>query len=388
MTESAAGEHLLTSIVPTVYQNGTAHTRKAMTFSYSGPATDRYYDSANLVAGQPYASQTSWQYLTRYQDLDTGVGSTITYGEAYGNTHGTPYVTDGNGNVTDDRLDPFYCPNNPDTSKRCTGVYAHQEEKAWTSQVVTKIQALGTDSSDPTIPPTTTYNYSLATTGSDPSRNPITGTGVPPQEGQCVRDTWIPGYNSNHVSQPDGDWQDYYHSEYRGFNIVYVTSMAGDVTADYYFSTEAWYTPQTDGPNYSSGSLYQEDAYWGNQLTDRHILRHTTNQYLGTQGGSINSCNTALNATYTPCEVVLTSSKTLYAEDAGTSNANAPWVEHDYTYDDINAQGLVTTPPDYHNVLQEVISSKDAPTITKKWTYQTNDQTAGGDLLPCERRQS
>ena len=72
---------------------------------------------------------------------------------------------------------------------------------------------------------------------------------------------------------------------------------------------------------------------------------------------------------------MLTSTKTLYAEGAGTSNANAPWVEHDYTYDDINAQGLVTTPPDYHNLLQEVISSKDASTITKKWTYQTNDQT-------------
>src|SRR5579885_507798 len=359
-------------------QTLTAHTNvlASVPFDVSGDPTNQTPPTPQMASMSGNSGQLSYTYPLSLPAGPDGFGPALQMSYSGGSPN-QRY-----GNVTDDRLDPFYCPNNannPDTTKRCTGVYAHPEEKAWTSQVVTKIQALGTDSSDPTVPaPATTYNYSLATTGSDPSCNPITGTGVPPQEGQCVRDTWIPGYNSNHVSQPDGDWQDYYHSEYRGFNIVYVTSMAGDVTADYYFSTEAWYTPQTDGPNYSAGSLYQEDAYWGNQLIDGQILRRTTNQYLGTQGSTVNACNTALNATYTPCEVVLTSSKTLYAEDAGTDNANAPWVEHDYTYDDINAQGLVTTPPDYHNVLQEVISSKDAPTITKKWTYLVNDQTAGG----------
>src|SRR5579883_2835226 len=357
-------------------QTLTAHTNvlASVPFDVSGDPTNQTPPTPQMASMSGNSGQLSYTYPLSLPAGPDGFGPALQMSYSGGSPN-QRY-----GNVTDDRLDPFYCPNNannPDTTKRCTGVYAHPEEKAWTSQVVTKIQALGTDSSDPTVPaPATTYNYSLATTGSDPSCNPITGTGVPPQEGQCVRDTWIPGYNSNHVSQPDGDWQDYYHSEYRGFNIVYVTSMAGDVTADYYFSTEAWYTPQTDGPNYSAGSLYQEDAYWGNQLIDGQILRRTTNQYLGTQGSTVNACNTALNATYTPCEVVLTSSKTLYAEDAGTDNANAPWVEHDYTYDDINAQGLITNTPAYHNVLQEVISSKDAPTITKKWTYLVNDQVA------------
>ena len=64
---------------------------------------------------------------------------------------------------------------------------------------------------------------------------------------------WIPGYDGTQTPHPDGDWTDYYHAEYRGFNYVYITSSAGNLTADHYVSTEGWGTPQSDGANYNSG---------------------------------------------------------------------------------------------------------------------------------------
>ena len=89
-----AGEHLLSTITPTVYQSGTAHQLKQMTFGYSGPVQDSYYDSGNNNQnGTAYNAQTYWQYLTSYLDTNTGVGATtITYSTAYNNTHGTPSV--------------------------------------------------------------------------------------------------------------------------------------------------------------------------------------------------------------------------------------------------------------------------------------------------------
>ncbi len=375
--QAAAGEHLLTSVVPTVYQNGVAHVKKGLVLAYTVPEEDRYQDTSQKIQNgtQNVQGQTFWQYLNRYQDLDTGVGATVSYLEAAGNTHGTPDTTDGNGNVIDDRLDPTYC-----AVHGCSGSYNAAEDHAWSLQVVTQIQALGTDSSDSIPLPTTTYHYSLATVGTDPSCNPITGSGVPPQEAQCVRDTWIPGYDGTQTSHPDGDWQDYYHGEFRGFNIVYITNPEGDLTADYYYSTEAWYTPESDGPNYNAGALYQEDSYWGNQVTDSLIQRRVQNWYPGVPGpgSGINSCNGLLNPTYNPCEVMVMRTKTTYTEGAGTNNANAPWVQDDYTYDDLGSGGLIFNTPVYHNLLQDVTSSSDAPTLTKKWSYQVNDQTAGG----------
>src|SRR5581483_8159005 len=97
------------------------------------------------------------------------------------------------------------------------------ETAYWSLQVVTQISALGTDSSGISTPTTTTYHYALTAIPSSQtpvsSCNPITGTGVPAQEADCVADNWSPGYNGTQAPQPDADWQDFYHAEYRGFNI-------------------------------------------------------------------------------------------------------------------------------------------------------------------------
>src|SRR5262249_55032897 len=154
---------------------------------------------------------------------------------------GTPYTTDGSGNVQDDRSDPFYCPNNAsnsDTSKRCVGTYAHPDSFSWSRQTVTQIQALGTDRSDYTSVATTHYYYSLTAIpqSADPVNcNPITGTGVPAAEANCVGNNWSPYL--------DGDWADYYHSEFRGYNGVYIVDAASNLTSDYYYTTEGWGTP-------------------------------------------------------------------------------------------------------------------------------------------------
>lgn len=91
------------------------------------------------------------------------------------------------------------------------------------------------------------------------------------------------------------DWQDYYHSEFRGFNAVYITSPAGDLTADYYFSTKGWGTPESDGGNYNAGHPYQEDVYQGSQVADSWLLSRTTNTYTGP---SVNSCNGTYSSVY------------------------------------------------------------------------------------------
>ncbi len=380
--ETAAGNHLLTAVTPIVYQNGTAHTLKGLTMSYSSPLQDVYYDSAHTTSNpsQQYGGQTFWEYLTKYQDLNTGVGGSINYATAYSNTHGTPYVTNGGGTIIDDRHDPLYCTlhaNDSDGSKHCTGNYLHPEDHAWSVQVVTQTQALGTDSSSSSLTKaTTTYNYYLASYGT------YSGSGTycypagtsPYLSGQtdCVYDSWIPGYDNSGNPLQDGDWQDYYHSEFHGFYGVYITSPAGDLTTDYYASTEAWYTPNSNSGNYNSGQLYEEDIYKGNQVSDSALLRKTVNTHTGGTG-YYNSCKSSSYFTYNPCEVMVVSSKTTLYEGTGSSNSNAPWVETDNTYDDYNSSSGLGS--GYHNLTQQVISSSNAPTLTKKWSYQTNDQT-------------
>ncbi len=49
-----AGEHVLMSITPTVYQSGTAHQLKGVVFGYTTPQQDTYFDSTQTVGGQPY----------------------------------------------------------------------------------------------------------------------------------------------------------------------------------------------------------------------------------------------------------------------------------------------------------------------------------------------
>lgn len=203
-----AGEHHLISITPTVYQNQVGHQLHSVQFGYATLLTDTYYDSTQTVGSQAYKTQTSWDYLNFYQDLNTGVGGTITYATAYNNTHGTPTVKNGT-TITDDRYDALYCTTHatdPDQSLQCTGNYAHPDDNAWAEQVVTSMTALGTDSSASSLKAakTTFSYYRLAYTGTH------SGSGVfcyPDQyqvDKDCVGDNWLPS--------GDMDWQDYYHS--------------------------------------------------------------------------------------------------------------------------------------------------------------------------------
>jgi len=165
---------------------------------------------------------------------------------------------------------------------------------------------------------TTTYHYRLAVTGNS---CPADSTG----DTDCVGDNWTPKGNTGNI---DGDWIDYYHSEFRGFNVVYTTSPAGDVTADSYASTEGWATLQGNSGNYTAGNLYEEDVYNGSN-TSGVLLSKTVNTYAG--NGTTNACNGNYSGVYTPCEVMVTSSRTTQYEGTGSGNTNAPWVQHDYT---------------------------------------------------------
>ncbi len=74
--------------------------------------------------------------------------------------------------------------------------------------------------------------------------------------------------------------------------------------------------------------------------------------------------------------------KTLFYDgNAGTSNeANTPWIDTTYTYDDLSAsQGYSYSSTAYHNLLQEVITGSNLPSsvypLTKTWTYSPNNGT-------------
>src|SRR5216683_2701165 len=159
-----AGEHLLMSVTPTVYQGSTGTVQPGVTFGYTGLLSNTYYDSSTNAVEQgttiQYNVQTYRQYLNFYEDHKTGIGGKITWAIAYNNTHGTPADTNylGKG-LLDDRYDPLYCTNHQ-SSLQCTGNYAHPDDHAWSEYVVTTIAALGTDSSSSSLAPAvTTYNY-------------------------------------------------------------------------------------------------------------------------------------------------------------------------------------------------------------------------------------
>ena len=138
--EYAAGEHLLTSITPIQYSGGTAYNQQHISFHYV-LLTNTYYDSQETAddGSTQFQQSTNWQYLSSYVDLDTNIGESVGYQTAFSNTHGTPYVTDSNGVIIDDRHDPFYCKNHAsdsDHSKRCSGNYAHPDDQTWSVQVV------------------------------------------------------------------------------------------------------------------------------------------------------------------------------------------------------------------------------------------------------------
>jgi hypothetical protein len=178
----------------------------------------------------------------------------------------------------------------------------------------------------------------------------------------CVGDNWLP---SN-----DGDWLDYWHAEYQGFAQVWTTSPAADLTVDYSYSTEGWNTPMSDYQNFLGSQVFRQEVYSGTSYTPSTLLTRTDTTYATLS----NACRST-TVTYPACEVVVLSTKATDFE--GTTSPSAPWVQHDYTYDDYSVQyGLPGG--GYHNLLQDSISSANASGLLKQWSYSPNDQTTGG----------
>ncbi|MGH2496411.1 MAG: RHS repeat-associated core domain-containing protein [Ktedonobacteraceae bacterium] len=375
-----AGEHVLTQITPSVYQyvNGQPqqHSLFATSFGYTS-LQDTYSDSGQIVGGKTYHVITSWDYLTSYANSGTNEGVSITYAGAYNNAHGTPTDTNYQGG-TDDRFDPFYCPNhvNSQASLQCTGLYAPYDDHAWEEQVVTQLQSKGFDASNQ-APAVVSYKYGLAFTGiwggkyswCEPDQNGI--------ESECVGDNWLP-------PTTDKDWQDYYHAEYQGFAQVLITSPAKDLTIDSYYSTDGWNTLLTNYNNFLGGVLYQEDIYQGDNANNANPLIETKDTY-ATDIGACTNGTPSSSPIYYSCEVALAGTTTTDFEL--TNNASAPTLTHNYTYDDYNGSWLTGG---YHNLTQDQISGSNlqpsnASTIlypiTKKWSYTYNNPSSQGNWV-------
>ena len=201
-------------------------------------------------------------------------------------------------------------------------------------------------------------------------------TATPP-DSDCVGFGWIPNSST--------DWQDFYHGEFRGFGTVLITSPAGDLTTQYYAATWGWDSPASDPRNYLAGQLLEEDSYQGPYINGTKLIAKTTSSY-GGQNGTHDTCastTTYPSTTYRPCEIVLLSSRTTTYEQTGSGNANAPWTQSDNTYDDYTtSSGLgdyhqSPATGSYHNLQQQVITSSNAPTRTRHWTYYTTNTTSG-----------
>jgi len=263
--------------------------------------------------------------------------------------------------------------NDANQNNRCHDNYNRPDDRAWSMQVVTKITSWGSDSSA-LGPTTTTYNYRVGAygtySGSGRYCYPAGSSPYLPGQTDCTFDTYIPVNGST----LDNDWQDYYHGEFRGFQTVYTTSPAGDLTADSYFSSEGWGTPESNSGNYNNAYLFEEDVYSGNS-TSGPLLRQTKNQYTGSNGYA-NSCNGLLNIVYAPCLVMVVTSKTSFPEGSGSSTA--PWVQTAYTYDDYDPNSGLTS--GYHNLTQQQVTSSNAPAVTRQWSYTPNNQTVSGTV--------
>jgi len=72
----------------------------------------------------------------------------------------------------------------------------------------------------------------------------------------------------------------------------------------------------------------------------------------------------ATDPVYTPCEVMVLN--TLTYEVNGASSFQ-PSLQSVFTYDDYNSLGWVSG--GYHQLQEEDITSSNAQTFTKKWTY-------------------
>ncbi|MHB8598471.1 MAG: RHS repeat-associated core domain-containing protein [Ktedonobacteraceae bacterium] len=372
--EYMAGEHILTGFTSTAYQNGTSHARKPVSFGYS-KLQDTYFDILHTdQKGGQYGVQLSWFYLTSYLDTNTGVGGLITYSTAYNNSHGTPAIKNQQGTIIDDRYDPLYCTLHASDCGSGTH-YDHPEDQVWSVQVVTQIAAIGADSSASSrfteTPAITTYAYRLAKTAGS-FNNQYPDFCYPDQYGDqdCVGDDYIP---ATYSGGQDSDWQDFYHAEFRGFNVVYITSPSGDLTQNAYFSTEGWATGSGNSGNFDAGQMYQQDIYSGNSSTGP-LLQETKTTYAGNNSTS-SPCDGNLNVTYVPCLIVPISTTTSDVE--GGSLSAAPWVETDYTYDDyIPNNGQYGLGTGYNNLDTEKITSSNGPPMQKQWTYKTTDNTS------------
>jgi hypothetical protein len=128
-----AGNHLLNSVTPTLYQNGTGHALPGVTFQYSADSTrlNKYEDTSHTVsAGGDYKVQTNWRFLTSYHDHSNGIGATILYHTAYNNSNGTPRIVNSDGSV-DNRYDPFWCVWNSNNSACSSGTFFPEYNKMW-----------------------------------------------------------------------------------------------------------------------------------------------------------------------------------------------------------------------------------------------------------------
>src|SRR5260370_5434489 len=88
--------------------------------------------------------------------------------QAHANSDGTPYITDSQGNIIDDRHDPLYCTlhaNDANTNTHCHDTYNRPDDHAWSEQEVTQITSWRSDSNG-LATSTTTYHYRLAAYGS------------------------------------------------------------------------------------------------------------------------------------------------------------------------------------------------------------------------------
>ena len=379
--EFCAGEHLLTNVTESVYNSGAWHQLKPVLFDYA-QHTNTYTDFTEQIppgSGNPYHIQIIWQYLADYIDTNTGVGGHIVYMTGYGNTHGTPVAYNGS-QIADDRHDPTYCFQHPSGNLACTGTFAGPDDGQWTVQLVTSITTLGSDSSG-LAPTTTNYTYRLADIPNDTSCPPAGG------ETDCPTDSWRP------LLGKDTDWQDYYDEEFFGFNGVTTTSPSGNVSIDLYYSTEGFGFAYSNYGNYTNGHPYQQDVYQLNTTTNPPtlvLLQDTTTQYGGWDKKS-NACNGNFGGTYPACEVMIMNQTTNSCEGnsscPGGSPVTWPQVTTSNTWDDFTeGSGLAYQFGHYHNLLQQQITSNDTPTvpgqatITKKWTYQPDDQTIGNTV--------
>jgi len=179
---------------------------------------------------------------------------------------------------------------------------------------------------------------------------------------------WIP-------DSSDG-WQDFYHGDFRGFGTVEITSPAGDLTVQKYYTTEGWGSSEGDAANYLAGSLYEEYAYAGGTINTAKLLKQTINTYAGTNSTAASCSSAYIAGLYKPCEVIPLTSKTTIYEQTGSAG---PWVQTSDAWDDYaSSSGLVSGK--YHNKTSEVTTSSNIPTKTQNWTYQTTDTTVSGTV--------